>query len=126
MAYRFPRPSPKNLRSYLRIKKGAKELSDLLRTAEPGYYSTSVEVGRDVESALEAANEVMGDGAFGTEAINGESFENGFFAYAEALYINTGDTYNATIVYDVREGRFFVTSWGDWLEDHERRYGAVP
>ena len=39
---------------------------------------------------------------------------------AVASYVNMGDTYVATILYDIEKGEFFVTSWGDWVEEYER------
>ena len=37
-------------------------------------------------------------------------------------YVNTGDTYNATLVYV--DGRFRVSTFGDEVESHERRCAA--
>lgn len=52
-------------------------------------------------------------GTFGTELVSIED--------REAEYINTGDTYSATIL---REGNgdFVVTSWGDWYETAEHEH----
>jgi hypothetical protein len=36
-------------------------------------------------------------------------------------YVNTGDTYTATITYSLISGTFRVTSWGDIVETEERR-----
>jgi hypothetical protein len=36
-------------------------------------------------------------------------------------YVNTGDTYTATIAYSLVSGTFRVTSWGDIVETEERR-----
>jgi hypothetical protein len=33
-----------------------------------------------------------------------------------ALYVNTGETYDITVLYDVHKRKFELTSWGDWLE----------
>jgi hypothetical protein len=33
-----------------------------------------------------------------------------------ALYVNTGETYDLTVLYDVANGSFTVISWGDWME----------
>lgn len=33
-----------------------------------------------------------------------------------AMYVNMGDTYNATIIYDCLAGKFYVGTWGDWVE----------
>jgi hypothetical protein len=124
MAYRFLRPTQKNLREYLRVEGVAKELADLLKAVEPGYRSTSASSGREVEKAMDAADKAMGGtrgGSFGVESIRSSDYSGGYWGDAAALYVNTGDTYNMTLVYDVADGRFYVTSWGDWAEDCERR-----
>jgi hypothetical protein len=33
-----------------------------------------------------------------------------------AEYVNMGDTYNATILYNVKSQNFYVTTWGDFVE----------
>lgn len=47
---------------------------------------------------------------FGVECAGGG---NGFPA---VLYVNTGDTYDPTILYTVRSGAFRLTTLGDWAE----------
>lgn len=37
------------------------------------------------------------------------------------LYVNQGDTYNRTIVYDTENGNYICTSWGDFYETLESR-----
>jgi hypothetical protein len=37
-------------------------------------------------------------------------------------YSNPGDSYVATIFYDVDKGRLFISSWGDVVEKNERRF----
>lgn len=39
--------------------------------------------------------------------------------YPSVLYVNTGDSYTATICYDVDSGTFVAASWGDMLEEHD-------
>jgi hypothetical protein len=45
-----------------------------------------------------------------------------------AAYCNAGDTYDTTVIH-VRgdgwnpAGRFIISSWGDWFEKNERKYG---
>ena len=48
-------------------------------------------------------------------------FEEGEYRYPAMTYLNTGDTYNATLVYDVGEDELYVSTWGDWVEDAERQ-----
>lgn len=37
-----------------------------------------------------------------------------------ALYVNMGDAYAATVVWDMSTGKFEYTTWGDWFENWER------
>lgn len=117
----LPRPTPKNLREVAGIKAGASKAARILREAEASPRP------EDVEKALDEVEEIMReDGAtFGTEPIRGESFEHPYFGDAVAIYINTGDTYNGTVVYDVARDKFYATTWGDWVEDYERRTGKA-
>lgn len=54
-----------------------------------------------------ALNEILGES--GVESL----IEDGKHI---ASYVNNGHTYAPTIIYDVEEGEFLVTSWGDFLE----------
>lgn len=35
------------------------------------------------------------------------------------MYVNTGDAYACTLIYDEWRERFIVQSWGDWLETQD-------
>lgn len=59
-------------------------------------------------NALDRVNAIMN--AHGVENLNSE--ETGESCY----YINTGDTYSATILFDCNKWRFSVTTMGDWYE----------
>jgi len=69
---------------------------------------------RAVERVLDEADEVLK--TFGVETI----WEKGEYDDPAALYLNTGDTYNATLVYDIDEDELYVGTWGDWVEEAER------
>lgn len=71
----------------------------------------------DVSLQLLALNELIE--GFGVEAI-GTSPD--FTSPPPFEYINTGDTYNATIIRDNRKGRFFISTWGDVVETHPRLF----
>lgn len=58
---------------------------------------------------MSALNEVIG--GFGVEVLGDV---NNYPPDIQAEYINTGDTYSATIIY--RDGRYFVGCWGDLAE----------
>jgi hypothetical protein len=62
---------------------------------------------------------------FGTEAIRlQDQWLDSYHGDIFAGYVNQGDTYAVTIVWDYRNyNEPFVTSWGDWLEELERSEG---
>lgn len=73
-----------------------------------------------VEQQMAAADGLME--CHGVEAILSEG------SYGECLmsYVNTGDTYAATLVYDATKMEFSVSSWGDWVEAYEWENGELP
>jgi hypothetical protein len=75
---------------------------------------------RDAEKAMEFANKAL-DG-HGVEAIRGDYHVDNYHYDIVATYVNMGDTYNATILYETETGRFLVTSYGDWVEKNQRKY----
>ena len=52
-------------------------------------------------------------GCFGIETVK--------CADSEASYINTGDTYNMTVLLN-EEGELQATTWGDWYERTEQKH----
>jgi hypothetical protein len=42
-----------------------------------------------------------------------------------AVYVNTGDTYSTTLLYNVASGAWRITTWGDYVEAFERRHGRA-
>lgn len=45
------------------------------------------------------------------------------FATSQGIeYVNTGDTYDTTLIYDCRSKVFHLTSWGDIVERNPRRF----
>lgn len=63
---------------------------------------------------MERANDVLdGNGVERLRSINGR---------AKAYYVNMGDTYGTTLIFQQQPTeRFIVGSWGDWLEAQESR-----
>lgn len=71
-----------------------------------------------VDFALEVADEVMG--GFGVESITVEgAYVDSFYYNIVALYVNMGETYQTTLVYDTEREVFYRTSWGSWVESQE-------
>lgn len=115
----MPTPSKKRLQEAFRLEPSqALELKEVLRSAD--FFGRG---GRDVEEALQEANKII-DG-FGVETVGGGD-DYGFWGGARAAYINTGDTYSPTILYDVDKERFYLTTLGDWVEGEERAGRYVP
>lgn len=56
----------------------------------------------------------------GVEAITHESAWQNYYCNIIALFVNSGDTYDTTVLFDVQEYKFYVTCYGDWLESFEQ------
>jgi hypothetical protein len=79
------------------------------------WFSSCYNQPRRIDRILACINEVMS--GHGVEAIWGSD------AYWPAAdYINTGDTYSATILFNRESSAFQLTTWGDFFERNERRY----
>lgn len=63
----------------------------------------------------EANDAVQG---FGVEPIRAPGTSSDDPVLAE--YVNTGDTYTATILWDSEDQLFYLTTWGDWKEAWDR------
>ncbi len=70
------------------------------------------------EQVMEAANELLN--GHGIEAIKGE-WQNGFWCDTRAVYVNMGDTYANTLLYDRDSACYRIMSWGDFVEWCERK-----
>ena len=64
--------------------------------------------------AFEALNEVLG--GYGVEYVGSVEGIQGI------EYVNRGDTYSATLIYDRRDDLWRVGSWGDLVEKRPRFY----
>ena len=70
---------------------------------------------RDIELKMEALNQVLG--GFGVEAIQPDgAYVDSFWRDTVALYVNNGDTYKPTVLYNTCKANFRLTSWGDYVE----------
>lgn len=73
-----------------------------------------------VDAALDLANEIMG--GFGVESIRDNEWDRDYYADIGLLYVNMGDTYETTLIYDTRKDKWIVSSWGDIVERHPKRF----
>lgn len=75
----------------------------------------------DVDTVLDAMNAALG--GFGVEALPVEgAWVDSYYRNFVALYVNQGDTYDPTVVFDTETGEFSLMSWGDFLEDWEAQH----
>ena len=57
----------------------------------------------------------------GVEPLSDErAYVSSYYMDIIALYVNEGDTYSQTLLYDTEFHTFYLTSWGDFLERWER------
>lgn len=106
-------PSVATLRRIEWLNKLHAEPSKTIREARR-VLTTSTSVYR----AMRALDELLE--THGVEAIRNRN------GHAVAEYLNTGDTYTTTILYDHTTRSFRVTSMGDWVEHYERRHARLP
>jgi hypothetical protein len=71
----------------------------------------------ELELRLNALNELLE--GFGTETIDHNEWVNKYWRYCIGVYINMGNSYSPTIIYDTRDNEFILTSWGDFVEGIE-------
>jgi hypothetical protein len=97
----------------------AQVLAEYMREAE-GHRDAVDKVFGLLEDSLEDAGE---SAYFGVEAIRSETQWDNYYGDTVALYLNTGDTYACTLLYDTVKGKFHLTTMGDFVEGAPKYYG---
>jgi len=70
------------------------------------------------DEILDTLNEKLG--GYGVESITDErAWVSSYYGDIIGLYVNMGDTYDKTVVYDTENKEYLVTSWGDFYEGWE-------
>lgn len=77
-------------------------------------------IGMNPEQRLQKINDMVG--GYGVESIEGDG-DSRYWMGTVALYINMGDTYNTTLLYNTDLDKYTITTWGDWVERNQKRYG---
>jgi hypothetical protein len=87
----------------------------------------SAEVNDDVETVLLSVAPLLGILPPEVQVIEGEA-ERPTRGWGDvvAVYINTGDTYKTTLLFDVPAHAFHAISMGAWVEWRDRRYRINP
>jgi hypothetical protein len=60
--------------------------------------------------------------AFDYESITGENHWDKYWTDTVAIYVNMGDTYVTTIIFNTVDNKFEVGSIGDWIEENQNKY----
>ena len=80
-----------------------------------GYLMQCHHMPNKPDIIMEMFNELLG--GFGVEAIRSErKWLNSYYGDCFATYVNMGDTYDITILRNNKNGKFMVTSWGNFVE----------
>jgi hypothetical protein len=114
---RFPAVTKQNLMRYFASsRRSALSEADASRLVKACREATS---NAKVDAAMELANRLLG--GFGVEAIGGMDVDS-YYQNTVALYVNMGDTYDATVLFDTVKRKFYITSVGDFVEAYDRAY----
>lgn len=93
-------------------------LTDRLpKTCDQYRYLDTDNFHTDCSCRLDALDELLS--TFGVEPIRTSEHIDRYWFDCRACYLNTGDTYNTTILFDTKKDRFYLTSWGDFVESLE-------
>ena len=71
----------------------------------------------EISNLLDIFNENLG--GYGVEVLRSSDFRKSYWGDIIALYVNMGETYETTILYDIDNEEFIKTSWGDFIENRE-------
>lgn len=131
----MPKVTDKNIREYLQVKKGkSKRILDLIKEdsaymndscpalkyrSVQNWMSQCFNRPNDHELILCAINQILE--GHGVECIRDENvYVSRYYGDVIAEYINMGDTYLMTIVYDTAREKFLICSWGDFYESYKK------
>lgn len=74
-----------------------------------------------VDIALDQINKVLQ--GYGIESIKDNQWDR-YYCDIGLLYVNMGDTYIPTVIYDTRKETWHICSWGDYVEKYWKRFGG--
>jgi hypothetical protein len=94
-------PSIKRMMDFLNMSK-----------ADAQMLKAKMDAGDTVRSILSAADRIIG--GYGVDSIPGVG--------GALSYVDMGDAYHDTLIFDRKTNRFVVSSWGDIVERQPRRF----
>lgn len=72
-----------------------------------------------IDANLELANEMLNGS--GVEVGRDSNLNDRYFGDIEYIFVNMGSSYIPTVIYDVKDGKYFYASTGDHIESKEYR-----
>lgn len=93
---------------------------DHQRALQKALGAGAAAYGLDRESVSEVLEEVNTRcEGYGIEPVRDPQHWDGYFGDVKALYVNMGDPYVTTVIYDAKDGLYRVMTLGDWIEEKE-------
>lgn len=107
-----------------------KEVAKQIRALMDGSHELTPEEmenlpnrGREAELIMEKIAQLIPNN-FGVECIRDADYWDRYYTDNRIMYINMGDTYIETILFDTKHNKYIVSCWGDYIERLERYEGA--
>ena len=75
---------------------------------------------QDVDNAMDNINKALK--GYGVEAMRGSVWVDNYYQDTNALYVNMGDSYVCTVIFDICDKKFYVKSIGEHIELKPRRF----
>ena len=112
-------------RNYISDAKTCKEFGGKWKSKQKKcdvtFIKKTIEIGPNEDHALKNINSLIG--GMGVESVRGRPWINHYFQDINLLYVNKGDTYTPTIVYDTLKDIWYIgASWGDIVEKDMKRF----
>jgi hypothetical protein len=76
-----------------------------------------------VEERMNAINKCLE--GYGVESINCNVYYHHYWGNCCALYVNMGDTYTPTVIYNAITGKYAAMCWGDFVEKYQTKYKII-
>jgi hypothetical protein len=88
-------------------KQAAKRFAEVITEAEAMPHHSRIDI------ALGFADGVLN--GFGIESIRDDGWSD-YYLDLGLLYVNLGDPYEKTLMYDTRTKKFIIGAWGDYID----------
>lgn len=79
-------------------------------------YNKKNLTGDQAADAMVGLNDMLN--GYGVEAVRGKSEKGGFWGNILFIYVNMGEAYENTIIYDTEKEEFVAATWGDYYEEN--------